>query len=191
VKDPEYRSWLRQELAFFNRSRSKIRSGYFWLEQEPEQEWFLAECFKDLYTYSQSTEIVTQKQEQWRSNEQRGGASGGTCPIAQALGTHQHTFCSHLKMRFKQKFWSNFAEKCVFKKETKNRLSIKGFAPEPSFTSGGWGQSPHTPVLLLPSAIYNLVGFVWKQYKCVYYRTLKKNKISTVNVLLCFFRTYF
>jgi len=25
-------------------------------------------------------------------------------PGAQALGAHQHTFCSHLKTRFKQKF---------------------------------------------------------------------------------------
>jgi len=33
-----------------------------------------------------------------------GGASGGTRPGAQALGTHQHTFCKHLKTRFKQKF---------------------------------------------------------------------------------------
>jgi len=49
VQEPEYRSWLLQELAFFNRSRSRIRSGYFWLEQE--QEWFLSECFKDLNTH--------------------------------------------------------------------------------------------------------------------------------------------
>jgi len=32
-----------------------------------------------------------------------GGASRGTRPGAQALGAHQHTFCSHLKTRFKQK----------------------------------------------------------------------------------------
>jgi len=31
------------------------------------------------------------------------GASGGTRPGAQALGAHQHTFCSHSKTRFKQK----------------------------------------------------------------------------------------
>jgi len=30
---------------------------------------------------------------QWRSK----GASGGTRPGAQALGAHQHAFCSHLK----------------------------------------------------------------------------------------------
>jgi len=33
-----------------------------------------------------------------------GVASGGTCPGAQALGAHRHTFCSHLKTRFEQKF---------------------------------------------------------------------------------------
>jgi len=31
-------------------------------------------------------------------------ASGGTRPGAQALGAHQHTFYSHFKTRFKQKF---------------------------------------------------------------------------------------
>jgi len=43
VQDPKYRSRLRQELAFFNRIRSRTRCGYFWLEPEPE--WFLAGCF--------------------------------------------------------------------------------------------------------------------------------------------------
>jgi len=31
----------------------------------------------------------------------RGEASGGTCLGAQALGAHQHTFCSHFKRDFK------------------------------------------------------------------------------------------
>jgi len=34
VQGPEYRSRHRQKLAFSNRSRTK--SGYFWLEQNPE-----------------------------------------------------------------------------------------------------------------------------------------------------------
>jgi len=58
LQEMEYRSRLRKELAFFNRSRN--RSGYFWLEHEPEQveqEWSLAECFKDLNTNSQSTVV--------------------------------------------------------------------------------------------------------------------------------------
>jgi len=33
-----------------------------------------------------------------------GVASGGTSPGAQVLGAHQHTFCSHSKTRFKEKF---------------------------------------------------------------------------------------
>jgi len=38
------------------------------------------------------------------------GASGGTCPGVQALGAHQHAFCSNLKTRFiKQKFRPNYA----------------------------------------------------------------------------------
>jgi len=41
------------------------------------------------------------KRGHWRS---KGGASGGTRPDTQALGAHQHTFCSHLKTHFKQKF---------------------------------------------------------------------------------------
>jgi len=31
------------------------------------------------------------------------GENGGTRPGAHDLGAHQHTFCSHLKTRFKQK----------------------------------------------------------------------------------------
>jgi len=38
-----------------------------------------------------------------------GVASGATRPGAQALGAHQHTFCSHLKMHFKQKFRQTYA----------------------------------------------------------------------------------
>jgi len=37
------------------------------------------------------------------------GTSGGKRPGAQALGAHQHTFCSHLKTRFKQKFRPKYA----------------------------------------------------------------------------------
>jgi len=36
VQDPEYRSQLQQKLAFFNRSRSRIRSGCFRMDHEPE-----------------------------------------------------------------------------------------------------------------------------------------------------------
>jgi len=37
------------------------------------------------------------------------GTSGCTRPGEQALGAHQHTFCSHLKTRFKQKFRPKYA----------------------------------------------------------------------------------
>jgi len=33
-----------------------------------------------------------------------GVACGGTRPVTQVLGAHQHTFCTHLKRVFKQKF---------------------------------------------------------------------------------------
>jgi len=38
-----------------------------------------------------------------------GGVNWGTCPGAQALGAHQHTFCSYLETRFKQKFRPKYA----------------------------------------------------------------------------------
>jgi len=38
-----------------------------------------------------------------------GGAGGGPRPGAKALGAHQHTFCSHLKKRFKQKVRPKYA----------------------------------------------------------------------------------
>jgi len=38
-----------------------------------------------------------------------GGASEGTRPGTPALEAHQHTFCSHLKTHFKQKFRLNYA----------------------------------------------------------------------------------
>jgi len=37
------------------------------------------------------------------------GASGGTRPGVQALGAYQHTFYSHLKTHFKQKFKPKYA----------------------------------------------------------------------------------
>jgi len=50
---------------------------------------------------------------QWRSKGGRGG-NWEHAPWSEALGVHQHTFCKRLKTRFKQKFRSNYAEKCVF-----------------------------------------------------------------------------
>jgi len=38
----------------------------------------------------------------------------------------------------------------------KNRLSVGTTAPEPLFTSGGWGIRPQTPALLLPPTITTL-----------------------------------
>jgi len=48
--------------------------------------------------------VIRRLQDQWRSKGQVGGTSGSTRLVAQALGAHQHPFCSHLKTRFKQKF---------------------------------------------------------------------------------------
>jgi len=41
---------------------------------------------------------------QWSIKGGGGGKGEGTPPGGQALGAHQHYFCSHLKPRFKQKF---------------------------------------------------------------------------------------
>jgi len=60
------------------------------------------------------------------------GASGGTRPGAQALGSHQHTFCSQLQTHLKQKFGQNTLKNVYFWKKTKTRPSIpvsKGSAP--------------------------------------------------------------
>jgi len=47
--------------------------------------------------------IIHMNRHQCRSKEEvGGGASTGTRPRAQALGTHHHTFCSHLKTRLKK-----------------------------------------------------------------------------------------
>jgi len=35
VQEPEYR----RNLASFSKSRSRTRSGHFWLKQDPDQEW--------------------------------------------------------------------------------------------------------------------------------------------------------
>jgi len=48
------------------------------------------------------------------------GASGGTRPESQALGAHQHTYCSHLKHVFKQNLNRNMLKNAYFF-EKKNR----------------------------------------------------------------------
>jgi len=61
----------------------------------------------------------------------------------------------------------------------KNRHSVGGSVPEPPLASSSWG----APTLLLLPTITNFVKFVSCQ--CVYLLS-KKNKITTVNVLLLF-----
>jgi len=80
-----------------------------------------------------------------------GVARGGTRP-----GAHQHTFCSNLKTRIKQKFRS--CKVCLkmrsfWKKNYKNRLSVGGSASEPPFASGDWRLRPQTPAVMFPSTI--------------------------------------
>jgi len=45
------------------------------------------------------SQIIAMTSSRWRSK----GGMWGTRPGAQALGAHQHTFCSRLKTRVKQK----------------------------------------------------------------------------------------
>jgi len=63
----------------------------------------------------------------------RGGPLG-----AQALGAHQHAFCSHLNTRFEQKFRPSILKNAYFLKKIKNNLSVEGSALDPPFASGGW-----------------------------------------------------
>jgi len=106
----------------------------------------------------------------------------GMRPEAQALGAHQHTFCSHSKMRFKQKFRLNYALKCVFlEKSWKNCLSIGSSAPNPSFASGGWGLHSQTPMLSHPPTITTLSNSFLMH---------PQRKITEVNVCFCFISTF-
>jgi len=66
VQEPEYRNWLWQELAFFNRMEQD-QEWIFSIGTGPEQkqEWFLPYCFWDINVYLHSTRFVTEvKQEQ-------------------------------------------------------------------------------------------------------------------------------
>jgi len=48
------------------------------------------------------------------------------------VGAHQHTFCSHLKTRFKQKFRPKYALKCViFEKNKTVKIISESKAPPP------------------------------------------------------------
>jgi len=87
---------------------------------------------------------------QWRSK----GGNGGTRP-----GAHQHTSCSDLKMRFKQKLRPKYAEKCAFLEKTvKNRLSVGGTAPEPRLPPAAGDPSPDPRVVTfrLPLQLYRI-----------------------------------
>jgi len=73
-----------------------------------------------------------------------------TRPGAQALRAHQHTFCSHSKTHFKQKFRQNTLKNTYFfeknKINYKNRHSVRGFAHEFLLASGGWWLRPQAPM---------------------------------------------
>jgi len=89
------------------------------------------------------------------------GASGGTRPGAQALGAHQHTFCSHLKMHLSRNLDQSMLKNAYFlEKDVKNRRSVGGSAPELPLASGGCWRRSQTPALLLPPYYYNFVKFI-------------------------------
>jgi len=48
---------------------------------------------------------------------QGGGQVGGTRPEAQALGAHQHTFCSHLKRILSRNLDQSMLKMCIFWKK--------------------------------------------------------------------------
>jgi len=78
---------------------------------------------------------------QWRSRGGKRGQMGLHAIPGAGLGAHQHTFCSHLNTRFKQKFRPIFLEinskKAHFlAKSCKNRLSVGNSALEPPFAFG-------------------------------------------------------
>jgi len=92
---------------------------------------------------------------------QQEGASGSTRSEAQALGAHQHTFCSYLKMHLSRSLDQSMLKNAYFvAKDVKNRLSVGGSSPEPQFASGGWGLRLEIPALLLPPTIAILPKFI-------------------------------
>jgi len=111
-----YGRWSSQRCGSFTTFFQKItlyfQVGFWFLF------FFLLFCLKTLFLFSAKCADAPPRPEskhgclyqgQWRSM----GASGGTRPRAQALGAQQHTFCSHFKRVFKQKFRPNYAQKCV------------------------------------------------------------------------------
>jgi len=79
-------------------------------------------------------------------HKKQGGGGGGKwehAPWAQALGAQQHTFCSYVF--FNRNLDQRMLKNAYFWKKCKNRLSVGGSAPEPPFTSGGWGLRFVTP----------------------------------------------
>jgi len=96
---------------------------------------------------------------QWR---QQGGSAR---PGVQALGAHQHTFCSRLKRVLSRNLDQRMLKVRIFlEKKTKNRLSVGGPASEPPFSSGG---SSPDPRVVSPAYHYNFVQFV-SSAKCVF-----------------------
>jgi len=113
----------------------------------------------------------------------RGGASGGSRPGVQVLGAHQHTFCSHLKTRFKQKIRQNMLKNAYFfEKIVKNRLSVGGSAPRTPVCLRRQGAPPLDPrVGLLPTITALSSSFLAPKYILL---PSKRKKIITVTACL-------
>jgi len=117
---------------------------------------------------------------QWHSN----GANGGTRPGAQALGTHKHNFCSHLKTHFKQKFRTKYAEKCVFFGK-RCKKSSQRLRPQTPVCLRPMGDPPPDSHVVTPAYHYNFVKFISSTK--VGLLPSKKNKFCIFQILQLFF----
>jgi len=98
---------------------------------------------------------------------------GSTCPGAQALRVHQHTFCSHLKRRFSAKFRPKYAYKCVFFEKKTLIAAVSLF--------------PQTLALLLSPTITTLLSLFLALNAFCYYRKRIPylfKKLSCVNLYI-------
>jgi len=72
---------------------------------------------------------------------------GGMCPRVQALGVHQHTFCSHLKMQNLQQ--SMLKSECIEKKTVKIASLLGTPAPNFHLHLAAGGSTPNVVILRL------------------------------------------
>jgi len=96
-------------------------------------------------------------------------------------GSHQHTFCNHLKTCFKQKSRSKYVIKMRIFLDNCKIASASGLRPRTPL-AGSSAPPPQTPAFFLPLTITTLSSSFLALKRVLFLS--KRNKITTVNVLL-------